>query len=941
MRMKCFGALLFAILAAAVFPAAPAALESEAAEPVLGRIAEVRVDIYEYPGEGEDLVALARELADLQVGQELTEMLLARAESVLNMSGRFQEVSVQTLPGQDGVTVVFRLKPYLLIREIDIKGEYPLLRQEIANAMTVYVGDPLREGLPAEQEGLVRQYILTQGFIDPQVRVRVRGEAPDGSVRLEVVIDEGPCYTLDSLRIRGNRNFSDAWLKTRLGFWWDSLYPGTAGRFLEDAAAESVQSLASYYWRKGYADAEVTYVLEKDPETGKVDAVIVVEEGPEYDVRLAGNREFRDRTLRNRLSLFEEGNVRGSGIRKSVRNIRGLYRSNGYPDTRITVEEREEGAGKDAKKLVTLLIEEGRQMIVGSVRFTGNTAFDEDRLLQQMEIDNPGIPLIGKTLYVPEILEQDIRAIRTLYLKEGFGQVEVKSEVAPREAGDTVDIVVAIAEGPQTLVSAVGFEGLSVISEERARSIVMTAPGQPLRPYVIQRDEAALAAEISEQGYPHVSVKGAAARSRDGKRASVRFTVSEGPLVRMGRSYFFGNFRTRKGILDRELGMEPGDPFSLREMIEGQNEIRRMDIFQSVQYKTFGLREMRDEVILMASVEERRPYYVQTSLGYESNLGVYGSARAGDRNLLGLNKEAWAQAEVSQTGERYELGLRAPRIFGTRITSVFNLFYEQQEPFNQEFEVETFGSTLGFIAPLSERLFASLNLRYELRELSNGALALEEIEEEIPEEDEDLFDPRNVFVVTPALTYDSRDSFTRPTRGLFSILSVDVSKGLQDDLDDFFRYSLDVRTYVSPFENITLALLGRAGYIASYGGSGDVVSEDQLFFLGGTLDVRGYDENRLLIDANGDPVGGRLSLAGSVEARLSLQYSLELAVFFDAGSVRRTFVEPVTDNTRFSYGAGLRYITPIGPVGLLYGRKIDPEPWEDPSRWHFSIGYTF
>ncbi len=940
MRMKCFRALLFAIMAAAVFPAEPVARESEPGDSVLGRIAEVRVDIYEYPGESEELVALARDLVDLQVGQELTETLLARAESVLSMSGRFQEISAETTTGSEGLAVVFRLRPYLLIREIDVKGEYPLFRQEIINAMTVYVGDPLQEGLPAEQEQLIRQYILTQGFIDPQVKVRVRGEAPDGSVRIEVVIDEGPYFALDSLRIRGNRNFSDAWLKTRLGFWWDSLYPGTAGRLLDDAVAESVRNLASYYWRKGYADAETAYAMEKDPETGNVDVAVVVEEGPRYEIRIAGNREFWDRTLRNRLSLFEEGNIRGSGIRKSIRNIRELYRSNGYPDTRITVEEQDEGAGQDARKIVTLVIEEGRQMVVGSVRFTGNTAFDEDRLLQQMEIDDPRIPLIGRALYVPDVLEQDIRAVRTLYLQEGFGQVDVRSEVVPREADGTVDIIVAVTEGPQTLVSSVGFEGLSVISESHARSIVMTAPEEPLRPYAVQRDETALAAEISEQGYPHVRVKGVVARSSGGKRASVTFTVNEGPLVRMGRTYFFGNFKTRKDILDRELDMEPGDPFSLTNMIEGQNEIRRMGIFQSVQYKTFGLREMRDEVILMTSVEERRPYYVQTSLGYESNLGFYGSARAGDRNLFGLNKELWTQAEVSQTGERYELGLRAPRIFGTRITSVFNLFYEQLEPFNQEFEVETFGSTLGFIAPLSEKLFASLNFRYELRELSDGDLTLEEIEEDIPEGDEELFDPRNVFVVTPALTYDSRDSFTRPTRGRFSTFSVDISNGLQEDLDDFIRYSLNVRTYVSPFENITLAWLGRAGYIASYGGS-DVVSEDQLFFLGGTLDVRGYDENRLLIDANGDPVGGRLSLAGSLEARFYLQYNLELAVFFDAGSVRRTFVEPVTDNTRFSYGAGLRYITPIGPVGLLYGRKIDPEPGEDPYRWHFSIGYTF
>ena len=119
--------------------------------------------------------------------------------------------------------------------------------------------------------------------------------------------------------------------------------------------------------------------MEKDPQTGKVDVTVVVKEGPRYEIRFIGNSEFWDRTLRNRLALFKEGNVRGSGIRKSIRNIRELYRSNGYPDARVTVEEQDEGEGQDARKIVTLIIEEGPQMVVGSVRFTGNTALTRIR----------------------------------------------------------------------------------------------------------------------------------------------------------------------------------------------------------------------------------------------------------------------------------------------------------------------------------------------------------------------------------------------------------------------------------------------------------------------------------------------------------------------------------------------------------------------------------
>lgn len=939
MRKKILGAFPLVLLLA-VLACSRAAAQNTEAEDAPGdlarRISDVVFDIRDYPGRTGDIISLARDLTDLQIGRTLTQEMLDEAVAVLKLSGRFREVEAKALPGPDGVTVELRLAPYLIIREIDIRGQYPLFRQDIVRAMTAYVGDYLVPGLPEEQARLIRQYILTEGFIDPRVKVRVFQSEEDGSVRLEAVIEKGPYYALDSLRIRGNRNFSDAWIKRRLGFWWDSLYPGTAGRFRESRLRESVSGLASYYWRKGFAEAETAYTLEKNPETGEVDVVIAVSEGPWYALSITGNEEFWKRTISRQVVIFDEGNARGTGLRRSVRNIRNLYRENGYPNVQVRAEEEVRGQGADQEKLVTLVIEEGEQATVESVRFTGNGSFDDERLLDQMEIDNRTVPLIGKKLYDAGVLEQDIRAITSLYQQEGFSLVQVGSELLWRETNQRVDIVIHIDEGPRTIVSSVNVEGLSVISENQALSAVVIAQGEPLRPYILQRDERALAALVSEQGYPHVRVESSVAYDRERTLAAVRYVVNEGPLVRMGRTYFSGNFRTRKSILDREFHMEPGDPFSLQEMIRGQNEIRRMGIFQTVQFKTFGLREMRDEVILLTNLEERRPYYVQASLGYENNLGFYGSARVGDRNVLGLNKETWADAEVSQTGERYELGMRAPRIFGTRITSVYNLFYERREPFNQEFEVDTVGSTLGFIAPFRDVFFASLNFRYERRNLSDDDIVVGDFEGE----DEDLLDPRNVFIVTPSITYDTRDSFTRPTRGWFSTLSIDFSNGLQDDLDDFFRYSLGASTYVTPFEDITLAFSGRAGYITPYGGS-DFVPEDQLFYLGGTLDVRGFDENRLLFDANGDPVGGRLSLATQIELRYAVGYNLELALFFDTGTIRRTFVEPVADNTRFSYGAGLRYITPIGPVGLLYGRKIDPEPGEDPYRWHFSIGYTF
>jgi len=168
---------------------------------------------------------------------------------------------------------------------------------------------------------------------------------------------------------------------------------------------------------------------------------------------------------------------------------------------------------------------------------------------------------------------------------------------------------------------------------------------------------------------------------------------------------------------------------------------------------------------------------------------------------------------------------------------------------------------------------------------------------------------------------------------------VDLSKGLDNTLDDFYKYRLEGKYYLSPADRLTFALRARLGYIDPYGPD-DNVPDDQLFFLGGTSSVRGYDENMLFYDSYKSPVGGKSELLGNLEARIDLGYNFELTGFYDIGTLGDTLMDE-TDSTRSSAGLGLRYQTPVGPIGLLYGWKLNKRPGESPGKLHFSIGYTF
>ncbi len=67
---------------------------------------------------------------------------------------------------------------------------------------------------------------------------------------------------------------------------------------------------------------------------------------------------------------------------------------------------------------------------------------------------------------------------------------------------------------------------------------------------------------------------------------------------------------------------------------------------------------------------------------------------------------------------------------------------------------------------------------------------------------------------------------------------------------------------------------------------------------------------------------------------------LGFVLFTDAGNVWSGQEINISD-LRASYGAGIRYGTPVGPLRIDYGQKVHRLPGESPGEIHFNIGNTF
>jgi outer membrane protein insertion porin family len=119
------------------------------------------------------------------------------------------------------------------------------------------------------------------------------------------------------------------------------------------------------------------------------------------------------------------------------------------------------------------------------------------------------------------------------------------------------------------------------------------------------------------------------------------------------------------------------------------------------------------------------------------------------------------------------------------------------------------------------------------------------------------------------------------------------------------------------------------------------------FFAGGANTLRGFGLDQASPkDPFGNPVGGNVLTLLNLELRFPIAGKLRGVFFSDNGAVYRRlsnirFGFLLPKNWRYNAGFGFRYDTPLGPLRVDWGFKIDIRPGEPRSRVHVSLGHAF
>ena len=209
--------------------------------------------------------------------------------------------------------------------------------------------------------------------------------------------------------------------------------------------------------------------------------------------------------------------------------------------------------------------------------------------------------------------------------------------------------------------------------------------------------------------------------------------------------------------------------------------------------------------------------------------------------------------------------------------------------------------------------------------------------------------------ITPGVVLDLRDDPFNPRRGSLHGLAVKEALKMLGSQADFTKLTAQTSWFIPITRQSILALSGRGG-VAFPQRDTITIPIHERFYLGGVTTLRGYLQDSVgpeskAPDGTITPLGGESMVVFNAEVRLSQTEGFGLVLFYDAGRVRRLDLAnttiPVgtvlTDAPPFrsSYGIGIRYNTPVGPLRLDYGQKIHRRSGETPGELHFSIGNMF
>jgi outer membrane protein insertion porin family len=672
--------------------------------------------------------------------------------------------------------------------------------------------------------------------------------------------------------------------------------------------------------------------------------IVVVEERPAIaQVELTGVKEFDKDTVKKSLRDVGLGEARvfdRSLLERAEQELKRQYLARGLFSMRITstvtpVERN--------RVNVSISVDEGDAAHIQSVRFTGNRAFSDGALRDEIDLRTTGwfTWYTKRDQYARQKLAADLETLRSFYLNRGYLDFNIEStQVSISPNKEDIHITINVVEGERYTVSDVRLAGEMLGLDDELRGLVDVKAGDVYNAERLNQVSKRITDRLSMLGYAFATANAVPEPNRERREVAFTLLVDPGRRVYVRRVNITGNTTTRDDIIRREVRQFETAWFDSEKVRLSRDRIDRLGYFERVEVETPAVPGSLDQVDVNFSIKERPTGSIQAGVGYSSTDRVVLQASYSQQNVLGSGQAISLELNTSRANKTISLSHVDPYVTQDGISRVTELYERRSDLARLGLGTVDFtqrGGAMRFGVPFTEFDTVFFGLGYEGTDIGLTDLSPPAYLKYV----NDFGERTDAAIGTIGWSRDSRDNLLVPNRGRYQRAFLEATLPTLDLR--YYRLTYQFQQFIPLTNKVTFATNAELGWGGGFGGKAYPLFKN--FYAGGIGSVRGFDGGSLgPRDSVGNPTGGTRRLNGSLETLVPLpgaDRTLRALAFIDAGQVWNSEQTVRLNDLRASAGIGIAWISPIGPLKLSYALPLRREPDDRLQRFQFQIGTGF
>jgi outer membrane protein insertion porin family len=656
--------------------------------------------------------------------------------------------------------------------------------------------------------------------------------------------------------------------------------------------------------------------------------VVIVEERPTIaDIDFVGSKEFDKDVLKK--ALLQIGLADGRPFDKALVDKaeqelkrqyinRSMYASEVI--TTVTPVDRN-------RVNLSFAVQEGEPAKISDIRIVGNKAFSESTLRGLFDLDTGGwLSWYTKSdRYARAKLTADLEALRSYYLARGYLEFKIDStQVAISPNKQDIGITINVTEGDQFVVSKVNLAGNFLGKEEEFKSLVGIQVGQPYNADQVTQTTKAFTDYFGNFGYAFSRVEPRTVIDRATNRVEVTLQVDPSRRVYVRRINVAGNDRTRDEVIRREFRQFESSWYDGEKIKQSRNRVDRLGYFKEVTMDTSEVPGSFDQVDLTVTVTEKPTGSISLGAGVSSADGLGVSFGFKQDNAFGSGNSLGIEVNTSKLNRTLVFNTTNPYFTEDGVSRTLDVYQRNSKPYQDtdSYEIRTTGGSVRFGVPFTEYDTVFFGLGIDQTTIVPGTY--------LPVVYQDFANKfgftSNAVPLTVGWGRDTRDSALVPTVG--KVIKTSAEWSVAGELK-YVRGTMGYQQYIPVTNKITAALNAELSVGSSTGDSTYPIFKN--FYSGGLGTVRGFEPGSLTTGTQRalglTATGGTKKINFNAELLSPLpgggkDRTLRVYAFADAGGIYGPDENIQLNDMRASYGIGISWISPVGPLRLAFARPF-------------------